>query len=352
MKKISIFGLAMTFAGCFLGAGYVSGQELWQFFGSFGEGGFAGLILAMVLMFAFGALLIWLTMKTGITEMDAIIIKWDIPWLKTAVGIIETVFLFFVYIIMAAGTASLIEQMLGIPRIFGGAAFCALVVLASVYGVEGVIRVFSCIVPILVVCTVLIGGYIVATNGFAGVPAAEKARNPLITNWVVSAGTYVAYNIFGSVGILTPIGLRVDSSKKLIKGLAAGALLLLLIAGSILSALWALPGAAGEALPMLSLACNVHMAVGYGYAFLLFCGMFGGSLSAVVALDEYLKQKIRFVAKHRMLVIVILSVLAWAGSLVGFSELIGTVYPIFGYFGIAALVLIAIHFFKVHKKRI
>lgn len=352
MKKISVFGIAMTFAGCFLGAGYVSGQELWQFFGSFGKGGLAGLILAMVLMFVFGAILLWLTMKTGITEMDAIVIRWDIPWLKNTVGIIETVFLFCVYIIMAAGTASLIEQMLGIPRIIGGGVFCALVVLTSIYGVEGMIRVFSCIVPVLVVCTVLIGGYIVAKEGFSDVPMTKPVKNPLLTNWILSAGTYVAYNIFGSVGILTPLGLRIDSSKKLVKGLAAGVLLLMLIAGAILSALWAMPEAAGEALPMLTLACNVHAAVGYGYAFLLFCGMFGGSLSAVVALDEYLKQKIRFVAKHRMLVIIIMSVLAWAGSLVGFSELIGTVYPIFGYFGIAALVLIVIHYCKVRKKRI
>ena len=352
MKKISIFGLAMTFAGCFLGAGYVSGQELWQFFGSFGKNGLAGLILAMLLMFAFGAILLWLTMKTGITEMDAIVINWDIPWLKNAVGIIETVFLFCVYIIMAAGTASLIEQMLGIPRFIGGAVFYALVVLVSMRGVDGMIRVFSCIVPILVVCTVLIGGYIVVTEGFSEIPEAQPVKNPLISNWIFSAGTYVAYNIFGSVGILTPVGLRIDGNKKLIKGLAGGVLLLMLIAGSILSALWAMPEASGEALPMLTLACNVHMAVGYGYAFLLFCGMFGGSLSAVVALDEYLKQKIRFFAKHRMLMIVAMSVLAWAGSLVGFSELIGTVYPIFGYFGIAALILITVHYCKVRKKRV
>ena len=36
MKKIGSLKLGLSFAGCFLGAGYVSGQELWQFFGSFG----------------------------------------------------------------------------------------------------------------------------------------------------------------------------------------------------------------------------------------------------------------------------------------------------------------------------
>ena len=33
MKRISLLRLGVVFAGCFLGAGYVSGQELWQFFG-------------------------------------------------------------------------------------------------------------------------------------------------------------------------------------------------------------------------------------------------------------------------------------------------------------------------------
>ena len=39
--RVSAAGLGFTFAGCFLGAGYVSGRELWEFFGRFGVWGFA-----------------------------------------------------------------------------------------------------------------------------------------------------------------------------------------------------------------------------------------------------------------------------------------------------------------------
>ena len=45
MKEIKIIPLAFAFAGCFLGAGFVSGQELWQFFGEFGVKGYIGLSL-------------------------------------------------------------------------------------------------------------------------------------------------------------------------------------------------------------------------------------------------------------------------------------------------------------------
>ena len=50
MKKIGALNLGLAFAGCFLGAGYVSGQELWQFFGSFGGGGLLGVLAAMALL--------------------------------------------------------------------------------------------------------------------------------------------------------------------------------------------------------------------------------------------------------------------------------------------------------------
>ena len=49
-KKWNAGSIGLTFAGSFLGAGYVSGQELWQFFGSFGGGGLLGVLAAMVLL--------------------------------------------------------------------------------------------------------------------------------------------------------------------------------------------------------------------------------------------------------------------------------------------------------------
>ena len=45
LQKESTLRVGFTFAGCYLGAGYVSGQELWQFFGCFGRRGIGGLVV-------------------------------------------------------------------------------------------------------------------------------------------------------------------------------------------------------------------------------------------------------------------------------------------------------------------
>lgn len=102
-QKIGTLRLALTFAGCFLGAGYVSGQELWQYFGAFGARGLLGLALAVVLLGGTGVLLLRLSARTGIETMDALIVRADIPWLRTAVGVLTAALLFGVVCIMAAG---------------------------------------------------------------------------------------------------------------------------------------------------------------------------------------------------------------------------------------------------------
>ena len=93
-QKIGTLRLALTFAGCFLGAGYVSGQELWQYFGAFGARGLLGLALAVVLLGGTGVLLLRLSARTGIETMDALIVRADIPWLRTAVGVLTAALLF------------------------------------------------------------------------------------------------------------------------------------------------------------------------------------------------------------------------------------------------------------------
>ena len=89
MKKIGSFNLGLAFAGCFLGAGYVSGQELWQFFGSFGAKGVAGLLLAVALLFFTGIIMILLGRLTRLSEIDKIVVRRDWPLLRGAVTVLD-----------------------------------------------------------------------------------------------------------------------------------------------------------------------------------------------------------------------------------------------------------------------
>ena len=53
MKPISARQIAVVFTGSFLGAGFLSGQELLQFFGVFGGFGLVGMALAILAFVGF-----------------------------------------------------------------------------------------------------------------------------------------------------------------------------------------------------------------------------------------------------------------------------------------------------------
>ena len=172
--------MGLAFAGCFLGAGYVSGQELWQFFGSFGIKGTAGLLLAVGLLFLTGVVMILLGRITGLKEIDKLVVSRDVPILRYAVTILELLFLFGVGTIMSAGIGALLNQLLGLAPFVGSAVFIALVALVSLAGFSGMVSAFSATVPILSVVTLVFGIMSVCENGVV-LPETAGGSNPLMS---------------------------------------------------------------------------------------------------------------------------------------------------------------------------
>ena len=75
MKEIKSSKLAFTYAGCFVGAGFLSGNELWQFFGSFGKWGIVFLVVAIILQAVLGYFAIRYAGENNITRFDVLIVK-------------------------------------------------------------------------------------------------------------------------------------------------------------------------------------------------------------------------------------------------------------------------------------
>lgn len=342
MKKISTLSLGFTFAGCFLGAGFVSGQEIWQFFGAFGVMGMFGIILTFLLHFLFGIILIKLIHNTKIIEMDKIVVWKNIPWLRALVGAITTFFMFSILVIMSAGAGALLNRMFGLPQFVGCGIFCLVVAIASMKGVGGMVSALSGLVPFMIIGAVIIG-IISVCQGSLNFDFQSVNDNALLRNWVLSAFTYASHNLFCTIGILAPMAFMIDK-KKVLPGIGFGSIMMLLIAVGVLFGVFANIGVSQTELPMLELAYNVNSALGIVYAVLLLFGMFGTSLSSIVGVVEYGEQKSKWFSKNKKIMIIILSLTGWFCSLFGFGDLIGIVYPISGYFGFAVILAVIIHY--------
>lgn len=348
LQKESALRVGFTFAGCYLGAGYVSGQELWQFFGCFGRRGIGGLVLAVSLSFFFGVLLLRLVQRTGLHQTDTLVVRRPIPLLRGAVGVLQLVILFGIFVIMAAGVGALLRQLFGLSSAMGSALFCVAVTLLSFRGTSGMVRVFSAVVPMLVICSVTVSVLTLRQAGWHFHIAAAPPDGAFAGNWAAAACIFVSYNLFSSIGILAPVGAGLRSRRTVWAGVLCGCVMLFSIALGILLALQTSPAAVAAPLPMLYAAGELGP-VWYGaYALLLFGAMWGTALSCCVAILHFCSARApRTVRPGRFAAV--FATLSWLCSLFGFGRLIGTVYPVFGVLGALALLGLLHHRISLHS---
>ena len=83
----------------------------------------------------------------------------------------------------------------------------------------------------------------------------------------------------------------------------------------------------------------------------LMCAMFSSGVSSLISANEYVKNKFfkNSPKKHMVIFTLIIILLGWVLSLFGFANLVGTVYPICGYFGFIVLVFLLTKLFKLKR---
>ncbi|WP_422485923.1 hypothetical protein [Gudongella sp. DL1XJH-153] len=347
-KSIKPREIAMGFTGSLLGAGFVSGQEIMQFFGVFGTYGLIAMPISMLLLYILGCFVMKTARKTGITEFDRIIIRKDIPWLRLFFSATYIFYLFGTVVIMVAGTGALLNQLYDVPAIYGSGLMTIVLGVVALWEAKGVLTVFSITVPVMIVVGMVIGVFSVFTfepNAIVATP--YSSENPLIGNWVASTLAFVSYNMMGAISILVPISPDVKKEDVIHKGMLQGVAQLSVVFLCILLPMVLFRDMlAYSELPMLALAEKVNPILGVGYSLLLFTGMFGTALTFLYGVAYRIRKYKNY--KLRPLIGILVTV-AFMVSLLGFKELIGIVLPISGYIGFFAMIGITRHYISIQR---
>lgn len=352
MKDISPLRLAFVYSGCFFGAGYVSGQELYQFLGAFGIRGYIGLLITVTTISLCGILILTTAAYSKTARFDQLICPPRISFLRLPVGIIQILSFFSIVTVMAAGISALIYDFFAVPTWLTGAIFCTLILIASFFDMRSIVAIFSFSVPLLLLFVIFFLVYTLWQYGLpeATLPLAEKT-NPLIGGFVRSALLYACLNVFAALPVITPLGNKVQKTSTKVWGILLGAMAAGIIAGSVLLVLSHHPETTATELPMLTVAAKYGAVFYYIYGFLLFTAMLGTSVSCFVSANYFLTERFTPLASHRNLLRILTIIPIYICSRIGFGNLIGTVYPLFGYVSILFLLMIFIHFLKLRHER-
>lgn len=334
-KKISTLSLSTTISSAFVGAGFVSGQELWQFFGVFGKTGIFYLILALAIIGTLCIIFMRYCQKSKRYHLDTAVFGNAPKWVNVTFCASEILIYFFLCVIMTSGFIALMDSFVSIElaRVFGG-IFIVLLGIELFFGLKGLVTLSSIFVPLLVIATVVISAITLFKNGIVIPPAPEKvdASSVFLTVPILSCALSVSYNFFGSVGIMAPLTENIKSKKQITVASVLAVLFLILIGVSILLSIFT-TGTQNAAIPMLEISKDINVVLAVIYAVLLGLAMFSCGFSSSVCVVLFAEKRLLRSSVKKIIFIVLYLGLVYFVSMVGFSDLISTVYPIFGYIG-------------------
>lgn len=345
----NILGIAMAFVGVVVGAGFASGQEILQFFSSFGYWGLLGGVVS-------GLCFTILGMAVG--ELSQVSVSHSFkeglylicgPRLGVVVDIMITFFMYAIAVVMFAGGGSLMEQQWGVPAQYGSIAVMLITVLIVFLRVDRVMAFIGSVTPILVLMMIFLCIYSWNTRDLPleelDVIAQTKPQGA--GHWLVGSLLYVSYNMVVGAPFLMIAGAQATSRRNaLLGGLVGGLLLGFLIVLISAGVFGRIDRIGSAALPMLMLATEQSKLLGTIMSVVIFAMILTTSVGVLYSFSARI-----FTPNTRKFNIgtAIAGVLGLVGAKIGFINLVGTVYPFFGYLGFVLMAWILIAWFRLRR---
>ncbi|KAB2338059.1 hypothetical protein F7731_00300 [Cytobacillus depressus] len=342
--------MAGAYIGTVIGAGFASGQEVLQFFTSFGWLGFFGAILATLLFAFLGMNIIQIGSRLQTDSHKDVVYNICGKYLGLAVDFIITFFLFGVAVIMFAGAGSTFEQQFGIPSAVGSLIMVLLTIATCFFNVEKVLNIIGSITPALLVLVLLIAAYALFTmdTTFAELNKLAHGQQSAASNWFLSGLLYVSFNITCAIPMLAVMGGTTKNRKVagmggILGGIGLGLMLILINVGMYTR----LDAVGSLDIPMLYLANEISPVVGIFMSIVLLAMIFN---TAVGMLYGFAVRVMKPGTMKFKGLVTALGFAGFAASFVGFTKLVGTLYPITGYLGFALIAAVIVAWVRGKRK--
>ena len=329
-KSLSMFQIASAYIGTVVGAGFASGQEVLQFFSSYGLNGLWGMLISSLLFFFIGYSILMLGRNLNARSHLDIVRHTNGDLLGTLIDIVITVFMFGGLAAMLAGAGAIISEQFGAAPIWGVAAMAAAALVTVVTGTQGVINAISFVVPFLIFSVLYISITSMLKNPITQAEIdTAGALGGATPHWLLSAVNYASYNIMISIGILTTMGAATTSKKKLFWGALLGALgLVISMVAIFLGMVTNINDVSGKEVPMIEIANDISFAVRTLFAVVLFAEVYTTAVGNLFGLVQRISYRL-----PRWLFAAAATVLAFAVAQLGFSNMVKYLYPAVGYGG-------------------
>lgn len=337
----------ITYAGAIIafliGSGFATGQEILQYFTSYGYAGVFGTGALVLLLMSYVAVEFFVVGQAKKFEKPSKIFHYYCgKYLGTFFDYFSILFVFLSFTVMVAGAGAVFEEHYELSKYFGGVGLAIVVGLSVWFGLKNLVDVIGKIGPLIVVVAVGLGLLGILRNpsgiaeGQALLPTLELTQAS--TSWFMSGLSYVGFCMLWLAAFLTALGKSARNRKEAVAGALSGATVFALACVIVALGLLAnITRVGGTEIPMLVLATDISPILAAGISVMILAGIYTTAVPLLWTVSS------RFYADMTPGFKYLTVILAIAGTIIGlmlpFSQMVNLVYVINGYVGILLLVL-------------
>lgn len=329
MSKKRTLGIAFTYVGAVVGAGFSSGQEIWRFFARHQIWGMPGIFLTGI-FFTFLAPRIFLIGKRlGVKCYHNFFYNYLRFPLSLLFDLIYSSFLLGSVAVMIAGGGIVFKEFLGLPYIMGIVITIFFILITLFLEVEGIYIVNSFMIPILVIATLITVSYFVSNNSILLITKLVNLTNSG-RNWFLDGVLYISYNTVMVVAVMTGIVYQEDEKNIIIGGFTGGLIIFILAAFLFTGLITAYCKTPDDEIPIIHLASRGGKILYFTYVVSLYFAMLSTAIANFFAFNKRFSAMLKI---NYNVSLVITTLLLMPLVKKGFSKLIKYLYPVYGFLG-------------------
>lgn len=328
MKKV--LQIAATYIGTVVGAGFASGKEIIEFFTEYGLIGFFGILLSGFLFIFIGTKMMLLSHRIGAYSYQEFNLHLFGNFFGRIINLLTLVILFGVTSVMLSGTGAIFSEQFGISNQIGILFTLILCYLIMTKGLDGILVVNSLVVPMMIFFSFVI---IIPSIQHFSIPSGIDLQVN-IPRAAINPFLYVAFNLAMAQAVLVPLGKEVENTKILKWGGFWGGIGLTFMLLASHFALSTLPNMLQYEIPMGEVIKNLGTFMHILFILVIYGEIITTLIGNVFGLARLIHQTMKMSYQTAIILILIVSYFI---SLIGFGPLLTILYPIFGYIGLLLL---------------
>ena len=306
------------------------GQEIHSFFFIYGKLGILGIIISAIL---FGIIIyktLILSKKYNLDNYNKLldkIIKNN--KVKKFIKYIINVFLLASFYIMIAGFSAYFSQQFNVNRVFSSIILLVLCYFTLKKNVNRIIKISTILIPIIILILILFG--VKNINNITNIKTSTNSE------WLFKAILYTSYNSITLIGLTGTMNKYLKNRKECIMVAFCSTAIICSLALIIFFLL--INVKESVEIPMLYVAKEFGGIYKYLYNIIILIAIFTTAISeGYTFLENISKNSIK---KYKIFNF-IMCISASPISLLGFANLVNTIYPIFGVIGLIQIAIIII----------